>query len=126
MTHRLTARVATDFLATCERIETGRLRVRTPEGHVHAFGTAGPEAEIRLRDWSAVTALLARGDVGFGEGYVAGLWDTPEIEPLVTLGLLNEGPMRRYAAPSRWHGLAFRAVDRIVRIRTGDEGTDAI
>lgn len=115
MRHRLTTRVATDFLAACEGIETGRLRVRTPEGHVHDFGGAGPEAELRLRDWSAVTALLARGDVGFGEGYVAGLWDTPAIEPLVTLGLLNEGPMRRYAFPGRWQGLALRALDRIVR-----------
>lgn len=111
----LTRRLATDFLTTCEGIGTGRLRVRTPEGHVHDFGTGGPEAELRLNDWAAVSALLARGDVGFGEGYVAGLWDTPAIEPLVTLGLLNEPAMRRYAIPSRWNNLVFRAVDRIVR-----------
>ncbi len=115
MTHRLTRRVATDFLSTCERIETGRLRVRTPEGHVHDFGSHGTEAEFQINDWSAITALLARGDIGFGEGYVTGLWDTPEIEPLVTLGLLNEGPMRRFAFPSRWNGLMFRAIDGIVR-----------
>ncbi len=115
MTHRLTRRIAADFLASCERIETGRLRVRTPEGHVHDYGTSGMEAEFRINDWAAVTALLARGDIGFGEGYVAGLWDTPAIEPLVTLGLLNEEPMLRYAFPSRWNGFIFRAVDRIVR-----------
>ena len=111
----LTSRVARDFLASCERIETGRLRVRTPEGQIHDFGVRGPEAEFQINDWAAVTALLARGDIGFGEGYVAGLWDTPAIEPLVTLGLLNEGPMKDYAFPSRWNGLAFRAIDRIVR-----------
>ena len=38
-----------------------------------------------------------------------------ELEPLVALGLLNEAAMRRYAFPSRWNGLVFRAVDRIVR-----------
>lgn len=111
----LTRRLATDFLDACAGLETGRLRVRTPEGAIHDFGSTGPEAELRLNDWAAVSALLARGDVGFGEGYVAGLWDTPEIEPLVTLGLLNEGAMRRYAFPSRWNGLVFRAIDRIVR-----------
>ena len=115
MTRGLTRRLATDFLATCEGIETGRLRVRTPEGHVHDFGAAGLEAELQINDWAAVSALLARGDIGFGESYVAGLWDTPAIEPLVTLGLLNEAQMRRYAFPSRWHGLLYRAVDRIVR-----------
>lgn len=115
MTNPLRRRIGIDFLTTCERIETGRLRVRTPEGHVHRFGGTGIEAELRINDWAAVTALLARGDIGFGEGYVAGLWDTPEIEPLVTLGLLNEAPMRRYAVPGRWHGLAFRVLDRLVR-----------
>lgn len=111
----LARRIETDFLAACERIETGRLRVRTPEGHVHDFGTTGTEAELQLNDWSAVTALLARGDVGFGEGYVAGLWDTPSIEAVVELGLRNEGPMQAYAFPSAWNRLALRTVDRALR-----------
>jgi cyclopropane-fatty-acyl-phospholipid synthase len=111
----LTRRIAADFLSNCERIETGRLRVRTPEGHVHDFGSAGTEAEFQINDWSAVTALLARGDIGFGEGYVAGLWDSPTIEPLVELALVNQESVRRYAFPSRWNGLAFRTLDRIVR-----------
>jgi cyclopropane-fatty-acyl-phospholipid synthase len=111
----LTRRIATDFLSTCERIETGRLRVRTPEGHVHDFGSVGTEAELQINDWSAITALLARGDIGFGEGYVGGLWDTPAIEPLVELALVNEESVRRYAFPSRWNGLVFRVLDRIVR-----------
>lgn len=115
MTGRLSRRIATDFLATCERIDFGRLRVRTPEGHAHDFGSGGPEAELHIRDWAAVTALLARGDIGFGQGYVAGLWDTPAIEPLMTLALHNEAAMRRYAFPSRLHGVGFRLLDRIVR-----------
>ena len=118
MTICLTRRIATDFLATCERIEIGRLRLRTPEGHVHDFGTTGTEAELQLNDWSAVTALLARGDVGFGEGYVAGLWDTPAIEPLIELAIRNEDVVRRYAFPNRWNDLLFRSIDRIVRRNT--------
>lgn len=115
MTGHLTRRIATDFLATCERIGSGRLRVRTPEGHIHDFGSGGPEAELHLRDWAAVTGLLARGDIGFGEGYVAGLWDTPEIEPLIGLAIRNEETMRRYAFPSSVHSLGFRLLDRLVR-----------
>jgi len=115
MTSGMTRRIALDFLGACERIETGRLRVRTPEGRIHDFGNAGPDAELQLNDWSAVTALLARGDIGFGQGYVAGLWDTPSIEAVVTLGMLNEEPMRRYAFPSAWNSLVFRALDRVVR-----------
>ena len=115
MSRPLTRRITADFLATCERIETGRLRVRTPEGDVHDFGSEGTEAELRIKDWSAVTALLARGEVGFGEGYVAGLWDTPAVEPLVRLALINESSISSYVVPSRLNGLAFRVLDRIVR-----------
>ena len=115
MTSRLTGRVATDFLTACEGIEVGRLRVRTPEGHVHDFGSEGTEAEFQINHWSAITALLSRGDIGLGEGYVAGLWDAPSIEALTELGLRNEAVMYRYAAPGPWNALVFRAVDRIVR-----------
>ncbi len=115
MTGRLARGIATDFLSACDRIETGRLRVITPEGHVHDFGGDGPQAELRLRDWAAVTALLSRGDIGFGEGYVAGLWDTPEIEPLIALAIRNEQAMRRFAFPSALQRLSFRLLDRFVR-----------
>ncbi len=117
-TPRLNGRIASDFLGACEGIEFGRLRVRTPEGNVHDFGSSGLDAEFQINDWSAVSALLSRGDVGLGESYVAGHWDTPSVEALATLGLLNEGPMRRYAAPSRWNSLVFRAVDRGLRRNT--------
>ncbi|PZQ47496.1 MAG: class I SAM-dependent methyltransferase [Rhodovulum sulfidophilum] len=110
----LTRRRANAFLDSCARIETGRLRVRTPEGHVHVFGDAGTEAELRINDWAAVSLLLARGDLGFGQGYVAGLWDTPELEPLMTLAMRNEAALRRYAAPDRWNALALRAAGRLL------------
>lgn len=38
----LTRRLATDFLDACAGLETGRLRVRTPEGAIHDFGSTGP------------------------------------------------------------------------------------
>ncbi len=76
-----------------------------PEGHIHDFGVRGPEAELQLNDWAAVTALLARGDIGFGEGYVAGLWDTPAIEPLVDARPAERGA-DAHAMPSRAAGTA--------------------
>ncbi len=118
MSRFLARRVEADFLATCAGIETGRLRVRTPEGHVHDFGTGGTEAELVLHDWSVVTALSARGDIGFGESYVAGLWDSPSIEALIELALRNEPLTAATMMPSFWNGLKFRAIDRLMRANT--------
>ena len=115
MRFSLSRRVEKDFLLACDGIRTGRFRLRTPEGHVHDFGSGGTEAEMVLHDWSVVTSLLARGDVGLGESYVAGLWDTPSVEALVELGLLNQDQMQRYAFPGFWSGMMFRAIDRVMR-----------
>ena len=108
-------RLARDFLSACEGIGTGRLRLRTPEGHVHDFGSEGIEAEMEIRDWAAVSALLARGDIGFGEGHVQGLWDSPSIEALTTLALANEARLRRYTRPDPWNRLKIAALDRWLR-----------
>ena len=50
MRFSLRRRVENDFLAACDGITTGRFRLRTPEGHVHDFGSGGPS-----RRWSCTT-----------------------------------------------------------------------
>lgn len=117
----LSARVKRDFLETCARVTKGSLRVRTPEGDVHDFGNGAPEAELQINDWGAITATAARGDIGFGEAYVAGLWDSPSIQTLTELILTNLNEFSGYAYATFWNNLKFRLVDRLVRTnsRTG-------
>nr|WP_102222938.1 cyclopropane-fatty-acyl-phospholipid synthase family protein [Acidimangrovimonas sediminis] len=113
-----TRRLRHGLLDACARIETGQLRLITPEGHVHRFGSDGPEAELTLHDWTTASAIAARGDVGFGEAYVAGLWDTPDIEAVATLALDNLtalGPAARPGTVERWK---MAAIDRVLRRNT--------
>lgn len=111
----LTNRVKKDFLDTCGQIAIGSLRLRTPEGEIHDFGTGSPAAEMQLNDWSVVTTIAARGDIGLGEAYVAGLWDTPSIEELTQVALLNLQQFRGYAYAGFWQTLKYRVVDRLMR-----------
>lgn len=111
----ITNRVKSEFLDSCATITRGSLQLTTPEGDVHHFGTGAPEAEMVLRDWSVVTALAARGDIGLGETYVAGLWDSPSVDILVQVALLNRDEFARFVHGDRWHALKYRAVDRILR-----------
>jgi cyclopropane-fatty-acyl-phospholipid synthase len=108
-------RVKRDFLGTCERITRGSLTIRTPEGSVHQFGSGVPEAELQINDWAAITATAARGDIGFGEAYVAELWDSPSIQALTELVLLNYNEFEGYANATFWNTLKFRFVDRLLR-----------
>lgn len=103
----------TRFLAALEGIRHGRLHLLTPEGHRHSFGSAGPEAEIEIRDWAMLAALAQRGDVGFGESHIAGHWDSPDLEALLSLVIRNLDHLGQQASPGWLSGLRFRLIDRI-------------
>ncbi len=115
MTTMFTKRVKRDFLDTCAGIQHGSLRLVTPEGDVHDFGTGLPEAELELHDWAVVTATMARGDIGLGETYVAGLWESPSIESLTILALRNFDHLRNYVFAGFWAGLKFRLINGVLR-----------
>jgi cyclopropane-fatty-acyl-phospholipid synthase len=111
----LTKRIKHDFLATCEQIREGSLRLRTPEGEVFDFGIGAPAAEMQIYDWSVVSMIAARGDIGLGETYVAGLWETPSIEILAKVAVKNLEQFRGYAYAGFWNSLKFRVVNRLMR-----------
>ncbi len=104
-----------EFLETCARLREGRLTLRTPEGESYDFGTSGPEAEMVIRDWSAVSAMAAHGQVGLGESYVLGLWDTPSIEGLMSLAMRNREYLGSYDQASTFNKVKFRLLDTVVR-----------
>ena len=103
------------FLSTCERLQDGQVTLRTPEGERYQFGSSGPQAEMVIRDWSAVSAMAAHGQVGLGEAYVQGLWDTPSVEGLMTIAMRNRDQLAAYDRARPWNRLKFRAVDRVLR-----------
>ena len=104
-----------EFLSTCTRLHDGRLTLRTPEGETYRFGDRGDEAEMVIRDWSAISAMAAHGQVGLGEAYVQGLWDTPSVEGLMTMAMKNREHLGGYDHASPFNKAKFRLVDTILR-----------
>ncbi|MCE8511878.1 class I SAM-dependent methyltransferase [Ruegeria pomeroyi] len=104
-----------NFLSTCEQLRDGQLTLRTPEGELYRFGHTGPEVEMVIRDWSAVSAMAAHGQVGLGESYVHGLWDTSSIEGLMTVAMKNREHFGAYDKASPLNKAKFRLVDTVLR-----------
>jgi cyclopropane-fatty-acyl-phospholipid synthase len=104
-----------NFLSTCERLHEGRLSLRTPEGERHEFGTSGPHAEMVIHDWAAISAMAAHGQVGLGETYVQGMWDSPSIETLMTVAMRNRDHLGAYDQASAFNKSKFRLVDTMLR-----------
>ncbi|MEH6524242.1 cyclopropane-fatty-acyl-phospholipid synthase family protein [Sulfitobacter sp.] len=107
--------MTSQFLETCAQLREGQLTLRTPDGARYQFGDSGPEAEMHIRDWAAVTAMAAHGQVGLGEAYVRGLWDTPSVEGLMSVALLNRDHLGRYDHASTLNRARFRVVNQILR-----------
>ena len=103
------------FLRTFERLHDGQLTIRTPEGDTYRFGSQGAEAEMVIRDWAAVSAMAAHGQVGLGETYVQGMWDTPSVEGLMAMAMRNREHLGTYDQASPMNRMKFRLVDSVLR-----------
>lgn len=73
------------------RMTVGCLRLRLPGGEVRTIGTPGAEtsATLRVLDPAFFQKCVLFGDVGFGESYVAGDWETDSIERVLAWAILN-------------------------------------
>ncbi|WP_299938174.1 cyclopropane-fatty-acyl-phospholipid synthase family protein [uncultured Pelagimonas sp.] len=107
--------MTSQFLETCAQLREGQLTLRTPDGARYQFGDHGPEAEMQIHDWAAVSAMAAHGQVGLGEAYVQGLWDTPSIEGLMSVAMLNREHLGKYDQANPFNRAKFRLVDRVLR-----------
>jgi cyclopropane-fatty-acyl-phospholipid synthase len=78
-------------LAPTTRIRVGCLTVTLPDGRSVRLdsGRAGPQAELVIKNYAFARRLLVGGEIGFGEGYLQGEWDSPKLETLIELMSVN-------------------------------------
>jgi cyclopropane-fatty-acyl-phospholipid synthase len=78
-------------LKSLSRMGKGRIDLVLPGGCQMAIGDgqSAVRATLRIRDAAFFKCCVLYGDVGFGEAYVDGLWDTDDITGLISWVLLN-------------------------------------
>lgn len=78
-------------LGALSRMTRGRLTLSLPDGSARFFGTPGarPEAEIQVLDRALFRRLVLFGDIGLGEGYMDGQWETPDITAVISWFIAN-------------------------------------
>ena len=77
----------------------GRLTVLLPNGETHRLEGAqpGPTAIFDIKDYRFARRVLASGDIGFAEGYMAGEWESPQLAALLESFAHNYDHIRRLA-----------------------------
>lgn len=72
-------------------LRRGSLTMTLPNGREVEWQGAepGPQASLKIHRWSAIARVAMRGDVGMGEAYAAGAWDSPDPSAVLTLFAVN-------------------------------------
>ena len=99
----------------CSKIEHGTLTVKTPDGDIQHFGDGLPKAEVSIHDWAMLDAVLQRGDIGLGESYVEGFWDSPNVEDFLTILINNQHLAHTQSRGNQFQNLLFRFTNVFMR-----------
>lgn len=117
MKTQLISRASGTFIDAFERAEFGSLHLTAPGGVTRYFtgSQPGPSATFHIHDWNTLMMLVARGDIGLGEAYIDGLWDTDDLEVLFQYFLLNLDHLESYAHGNWWNRLFFKLINQVIR-----------
>ena len=98
-------------------LEYGTLEFIAPNGEVsvHKGVHPGPSARFHIHDWDVLRRIMARGDIGLGEEYIAGSWDTDSVERLVSLFLLNLDHFSNFSDGNIFNRIGFVIHNALVR-----------
>ena len=79
------------LLNLLDRIPTGRLFIALPDGSKREFGSGPsvPNADISIHDFRFFSRVMLSGEIGVGESYVDGEWDSSDPAKVIELLFLN-------------------------------------
>lgn len=111
------AHIENSWRKSIRELTSGELEFVAPNGDVTLIQGArpGPRARFEVKDWNVLHRVMARGDIGLGEEYIAGSWDSDDIEQLISLFLLNWEQFERFADGNFLNRLAFVINNMLIR-----------
>ena len=105
------------FRAAAGKLRCGTLDFTMPGGDTLTIRgqEPGPRGVFKICDWDVLRLCAARGDIGLGESYIDGMWDTDDIEALVSLFLLNMDSFDGFADGNLLQRAGFVIHDALLR-----------
>ena len=95
------------------KIETGGLTFYLPDGSARYFGDKNSsfQAQMTINDYRFFKDAVLGGDVGLGEAYMKGLWDTDDIPALFSVLIKNRQALANGNMTTAW---LVRQKDRLM------------
>jgi cyclopropane-fatty-acyl-phospholipid synthase len=78
-------------MQSLEQMTLGCLHLELPDGTKRTIGQPGADitASVRIINWDFFKRCVLFGDIGFGEAYMDGDWDTDDITKVISWFILN-------------------------------------
>ena len=86
----------------------GTVVFHLPGGDALECGSGEPRLHCIVNDENVFERVLAHGDIGFAEGYMAGEWDSDHLGDLLTLLASNRDTLARALHGSMWRLIGHR------------------
>ena len=99
------------FNGLLTKLQTGRIHVTTPDGVTRVYGPGenGPTADLRITDYTFYRRILLDGDIGLGEAYMYGQWETKNLTGFIAFLIANRDALENgELATSRFKWLINR------------------
>ncbi|MGA9108682.1 MAG: class I SAM-dependent methyltransferase [Smithella sp.] len=79
-----------------QKIRVGHLTIRLPDGQEIHFGdrNSSPSADMTISDYRLFSNVVLRGEVGLGESFMQGMWNTKDIAGLFRLFIRNRDSLK--------------------------------
>lgn len=87
-----------------KKIRAGHLTICLPDGQKESFGDKGSSlsADINVFDYRFFSEVVLRGDIGLGESFMLGMWDTEDIPCLFRLFIKNRQALKDGYSAVAW------------------------
>jgi cyclopropane-fatty-acyl-phospholipid synthase len=103
-----------------EQADLGDLRIYTPcDKEIHFQGNSSDlTCDLKIHDWSTMDLITKRGDIGLGEAYHLGLWDSSNLAEFLTYCSLNINKLTQGVDANIFNRVIFYFYNQFVRLNT--------
>ena len=97
-------------LGLLDSLEGGAVELRLPGGVSRRVGRGPCVAHMQVASERVFDEILAKGDIGFAETWLAGDWETDDLPALLTLLARNRDRLARAIHGNAWRLIGHRLI----------------
>lgn len=107
------------ILNSLKQIRLGRIEFTFPHGEVVEFrgSDIGLLARIQVKDLRLFDLIMEKSDIGFGEAYIQGYWETDDIAKVIEFAVLNREALAA-AMSGQWRKILLYKLKHLVNMNS--------